>query len=254
MTPSISRLGLLDQLRQHGTRLADHAADAGLAAAVPTCPEWSVADLVAHAAMVHRWALSKILGSAGPSFREADEIRRSEPDLLAYYREGHGALVDVLANATDDLDAPVFLDNAGPPLDFWTRRQAHETVIHGVDALAAALGRVPTTREAAIDAELALDGLDELMRGFLPRNASELFQGEEFVIAVRPGDAEPRWSIEVGPELDTHDGIRGPVAATFAGSSAELYLGLWNRGAEMRVEGDTGMLARWREAERITWG
>ena len=36
----------LDQLAQNSERLADAAAAAGTEAAVPTCPEWTVTDLL----------------------------------------------------------------------------------------------------------------------------------------------------------------------------------------------------------------
>lgn len=251
---SLSHLALLDHLRRHGTTLADRAAAAGLSTAVPTCPNWTVADLVAHQAMVHGWARSKILGPSGTPFRSADEIQQGEPDLVGFYREGHRALVDVLAAAAEDLDAPVFLDNAPAPREFWSRRQTHETTIHSVDALGSALGRAPTALEAGIDAELAIDGLDELVLGFLPGNASELFQGDPSAIAVRPTDTERSWTIRVDAQLSTREGVVDPVAATLVGTAAELYLGLWNRGTELTVEGDAAILERWRVAERISWG
>src|SRR5665648_561232 len=42
------------------TALAAWAEAAGMSAAVPTYPGWTVADLVAHQGMVHRWAASNL--------------------------------------------------------------------------------------------------------------------------------------------------------------------------------------------------
>ena len=42
-------------------RYADRA---GLRAPVPTCPDWTVRDLVAHQGMVHRWAAALLRGEA----------------------------------------------------------------------------------------------------------------------------------------------------------------------------------------------
>lgn len=44
----------IDAVRREGGLLADSVAD--LEAAVPTCPGWTVRDLVRHQGEVHRWA------------------------------------------------------------------------------------------------------------------------------------------------------------------------------------------------------
>lgn len=43
-------------LRHEGEPLAATVAGADLDAAVPTCPQWVLRDLVRHVGMVHRWA------------------------------------------------------------------------------------------------------------------------------------------------------------------------------------------------------
>jgi hypothetical protein len=63
----------------------------------------------------------------------------------------------------------VFLNDAPPPRRFWARRQAHETTIHSVDAIAARSQRWPTASDVAIDPLLAADGIDELLMGFITR-------------------------------------------------------------------------------------
>src|SRR5690349_15361150 len=45
--------------------LATAAEAAGTDAPVPTCPRWTVADLVAHQGLVHRWATSHLTGHGG---------------------------------------------------------------------------------------------------------------------------------------------------------------------------------------------
>ena len=99
----------------------------------------------------------------------------SEPDLLGWFDKGATALLQAIVDAPDDLTAFVFLKNAPAPKVFWTRRQCHETTIHAVDALAAALGRFPRGDDAGwITDEIALDGIDELLTVFLPRPVSRL--------------------------------------------------------------------------------
>ena len=236
-------------------RMLDAYALAGGVATVPTCPAWTADKLVAHQAMVHRWAAANVRGEDAAVPITQTRILAETEDLPGYLREGSVALLAAIEAADDDLQAMAFLNEAPPPRLFWARRQAHETTIHAVDALAAALGRLPTAAEAAIPTDLATDGLDEFLRGFLTRGAkhSPLFDGEEFTFTVRPTDSEACWSARVaeGP-LVTTVGDGGSTDATLTGTSAQLYLGLWNRGAEIVETGQRALLARWKDV-RVQW-
>jgi hypothetical protein len=165
-------------------------------------------------------------------------------------------LVAALRAAPQDLAAMTFLNDAPAPREFWARRQAHETTIHMVDALAAALGRVPTAAETEIDGALAVDGIDELLRGFFTRGRSKLYDGAAYTVAVVPRDAERRWILHVAERLSVDPGDPDPdrVDATITGSAAELYLALWNRGTdEAEVTGRPDVLDRWAASQRVTW-
>jgi len=235
--------------------MVDRAVAAGLSAKVPTCPRWDVTKLLAHQTMVHRWATAQVRGDdpAGvPDEVELLELVRQRPAVVI---AGADELVDVLETASDDLEALTFLNDAPPPRQFWARRQAHETTIHAVDALAAQLGRVPTAGEAAIGPELAADGIDELLRGFFTRGRSKLFAGTPFSFAVLPDDIDRRWIVRVDERLTVDDGDPRPdgVASTWTATAAQLYLGLWNRGREMTVGGDADIAGRWRASQRVRW-
>ena len=237
-----------------GAALAEQAETAGLAAPVPTCPAWDVAKLVAHQAMVHRWAAGNLAGE--PFERTQTQIHDEERDLLGYFRSGVEHLLATLRTVRDDVQALVFLKDAPAPRRFWARRQAHETTIHAVDALAAALRRFPTTDECVgalpIAREVAVDGIDELVCGFMPRGRSKLATGQPFVIVIHATDVDAGWTLRVGEERLVAE-PRRPVGerATFAGTAAALYLGLWNRGEEVAADGDA--LVRWRQLQRVTW-
>lgn len=244
-------------------RLTADAAAAGLEAAVPTCPGWSVRDLLAHLGMVHRWATAHVTGNGAGQQRTATAMAEAEgrevEDPVGWLHSGADALVSALRAAPADLDAFVFLKDAAAPRDFWARRQCHETTIHAVDGLAARLGRVPTAEEAGgagVSTALSLDGVDELLAGFLPRRSSRLRSDHPLRIAMRPSDAEAAWVVEVGeepPVTTRHTASTVPqVDATFSGTATQLYLGLWNRGDEL--ESDVGsVLPRWRELVRVSW-
>jgi uncharacterized protein (TIGR03083 family) len=255
MPASLAFEEYLEALDRSGRRLADLATEAGMRAPVPTCPDWATDALVAHQAMVHRWATAHLRGEDPDRVPNQTEIRETVGDLIGYYREGHAALIAALADAAPDIQAMTFLHDAPAPREFWARRQAHETTIHMVDALAASVGRLPTSVEAGIETALAVDGIDELLRGFFTRGRSKLYDGTKYVIVVQPSDTVRRWSVRVAEQLTVepdHAVVEADV--TFEGTAAEVYLALWNRGDQLSATGRADALAKWRASARVRWG
>lgn len=227
----------------------DHAHHAGLDAAVPSAPGWSVRDLVVHLGMVHRWSIGMVTGvRVDPAALEAEG--RESTDPVGWLHEGGLALVRSLDQAPEDLQAPVFLPTDLSPRRFWARRQCHETTIHSIDAHAARLGRLPTVEETWVTRQLALDGIDELLVGFLSRKRSPLRSETPVRIAIRPTDVERSWSVQVSSdppvvERDAH----GHADHEFRATAEMLYLALWNRSEEFHAEG----YDLWRRTAQITW-
>jgi len=240
-------------LRREGALLATAASRAPLDAAVPTCPEWSLRDLVRHIGGVHRWAAWNVSHpSAAPVGDEQEaELMRSWPDdagLLDWYRDGHAALAATLSDAAPDVACWSFLP-APSPLAFWARRQAHETAIHRADAEGAS---GPITPFAA---EFAADGVDELLLGFLSRRRRAHLE-RSCSLALRATDLDTTWSVEMRPDglsatRDARDGTDCSVAA----SASDLYLLLWNRRDRtgLDVSGDASVLDTWRASMRVRW-
>lgn len=234
------------------TVLSDHAMRVGPEADVPTCPGWQVRDLLAHQAMVHRWAAATIRGARV----DAEQLERAglaAADQRAWLDEGAKDLLQALVDAPADLDAWFFLPDAPPPRQAWARRQCHETTIHAVDAMAASLGRAPRAAETWIRPRLAADGVDELLTGFAPRPRFGLHSADPMTVLVEASDTGDGWTLRLGdgPVLSTRDRAGG-ADATLTGTAAQLYLGLWNRGAEITAAG-ADVMTRWREAARVTW-
>jgi uncharacterized protein (TIGR03083 family) len=226
---------------------------------VPTCPSWTVADLVGHLGVTHRWATTIVTGGLLQDLPEDDLARLPGPpadsaELLRWFRAGANDIVDALRAAPDDLRAFVFLKNAPPPRHFWARRQAHETTIHRVDALAARLGRMPSTAEAGIAPAVAVDGIDELVGGFVPRRSSRLRTHQPFRVSITPTDADVAWTVAVSDQPPVVSPGADPRAhAVLSGTAAALYLGLWNRGDDIAESGTVDALGHWREQVRISW-
>lgn len=213
---------------------------AGLDVDVPPCPEWTVRRLIGHQGMIHRWARAALRNETLDK-AATEKAGRSSSDPVEWLRDGAVSLVTTLVETPEDAEGLVFLHDAPPARLFWARRQHHETTIHGVDALAASLGRLPRAEETWIGTTAALDGIDELLMGFVPRSRSKLRlvpDEEPVTIAVRTPDASQSWTVHVteeAPDVVRHDGpaegdlvIEAPAVA--------LYLALWHRCDE--VESD----------------
>ena len=79
----------LEGLRAAMVAFVRYADRAGLDAPVPTCPDWTVRDLVAHQGMVHRWAAALVRGERRRRRRTRVEAAgRAEPDPLEWLRDG----------------------------------------------------------------------------------------------------------------------------------------------------------------------
>ncbi len=265
--PGLDELG--DGIGAAATVLRANAGAAGLDAAVPTCPGWLVRDLVAHIGVVHRYA-TRVVSGERPDAADAaatEAAAQADVDLLGWFDDGATALLQALADAPDDLDAPVSLANAPAARRFWVRRQCHETSVHAVDALAARLGRAPRPDETWLRSGLALDGVDELLRGFVPRPTHATVRvSEPTTVLVQPllqspgqtddaGRMPVRWVVRARPgtpadvEVQTADEAAWceDVVAdhVLAAPPVELYLRLWGRSALEGGGAGAGAAATW---------
>lgn len=252
----LDRAAHLEGLRASLVALVRGAERAGLRAPVPTTPDWDVRRLVAHQGMVHRWAAGVVRGDDVDA-AAAEREGRAAPDPLEWLRDGAIELVSAISGARDDLDAMVFLADAPPPRDFWARRQCHETTIHAVDALSAQLGHHPRAADADwITAPVALDGIDELLAGFLPRPVSRLRADEPQRVVVRPSGCDVVWTVDVSPAppvTTRHIGDAvdvGEGEVLLEGDPVALYLTLWNRSDEVAPTDGWDL---WTDSAQVRW-
>ncbi len=268
----------------HGVGIGDaasvvraNAVSAGLSASVPPCPGWTVLDLVLHVGLAHRWAIANLQGAPREQWPDEQALRAeglAAPDVLDWFDEGMAQLLHTLASAPEDLQVFFFLKDAPRPREAWARRQCHETTIHGVDTMAARLGRLPTAAETWIRPALAADGIDELLMGFVPRKSGRLrttAEQQPYAVRVQATDIDRAWTLRMSTdpvvattgtraqELARADGEgHGIPDVVLEGSATELYLGLWNRGALTVVEPDAAgvgrdFVAQWRADQKIEW-
>ncbi len=246
----------LDGLRSAGQRLAEAAEAAGPDAKVPSCPEWVVRDLVRHQGGVHRWATGHITGPRSePWDVELDEVVGAWPDdanLIAWFADGHAALIQALADADPALVCWTFL-TAPSPLAMWSRRQAHETTIHRIDAELAA-GWQP----AVIPAGFAADGVDELLAAFITRPGGKLRAEPAVRLRVSCTDDPGAWLVSIEPDrvVTTTGADAGPPAdCAVTGTASDLYQALWNRlpAGSLAVEGDQDVFGLFAERVKVRW-
>lgn len=231
-------------IRTNTDRLADAGEEAGLAAAVPSCPEWTVDELTAHVGRVQRtWADFVARRSTEmPDFSAPTAPVPAGDERFEWVRAGGHALADVLAATPED--TPLWTFAGTGTARFWARRQAHEAVVHRCDAEFAAGGI------GAVDTDLAADGVDELFEllPMVPQAAAVKGTGE--TVHVHCTDRPVEWlavltpdGLVVRPEHTKGDvAVRGPAAA--------MLLAVWNRigpdNPELEVFGDRDLLDRWR--------
>jgi uncharacterized protein (TIGR03083 family) len=237
----------LTALARESKALAEAAAAAGPSAAVPSCPGWTVSDLLVHCASGDYWARSII--EQKTTERVPTELPEDPPtgDALApWFLAGAHALIDALSAA--DPSTPVWtFSPADRTARFWFRRRAHETSIHRYDAQLAA-----GMMAEVIDAPLAADGVDEFLTFFVPRWGKDAV-GTGETLHFHCTDVDGEWLL-VGSEdgvTVTREHAKGDVAAR--GSASDLMLFVWGRVPASQVEafGDEDLLHRFAAAINV---
>lgn len=96
---------------------------------VPTCPEWTVRDLVTHVGTGHRWAADLIERRVRQPVRQTPEPAPIEPGLWpAWLADGARRLRDAVR--TGGPDQPVWTWRADRTAGFWLRRMLHDELVH----------------------------------------------------------------------------------------------------------------------------
>jgi uncharacterized protein (TIGR03083 family) len=220
----------LEHLESGAARFSAVLAEGDLAAPVPSCGDWRLRDLTHHLGQVHRWARVAVL--EGHPNGASDDPPAERDELVTWFDEGVTALLTTLRDAGPD--APCWSFGPKPrTAAFWFRRQAHETSMHARDAEA--------TRGApgSLATDLALDGIDEALTMFLPRQVRSgrtVLPGTRVALVSEEG---PVWEI-------AGDDAPGEPAATVRGGAEALLLLTWGRiaadDARVAVTGDRGAL------------
>lgn len=242
----------LESLRADGTAFRANAAEADMALPVPTCPGWSVLDLVHHLGAVYRYVRTHVARGVTTRLDPAERERLFSNDLpptettLTWWDEQLDALIDQLTNLDSHLPAWNWAPQA-KVVGFWPRRMAHETAVHRWDIQMALHGLAEP-----IEARLAADGVNEVLDTWLPAGRRKGPTDRLGVVQLVATDVGQEWFLRLRGEgvalldtatiLDDSDPREQVVAA---GTASDIELALYGRvGFDvLDVSGDESLLA-----------
>jgi uncharacterized protein (TIGR03083 family) len=198
-------------------------------ALVPSCPGWTVEDLTRHVGEVYLHKTLAIRDGAEPDPWPPTELAEEEP--LALLDRAYSALFHELSTRRPEDPAGSWY-TPDQTVGFWVRRMAHETVIHRIDA---ELGSGQPV--APVPDDLAVDGVDELLKVFVTYSVAEWGPYFADILAGSPGRTYAirtdgaGWRVRTGPGLFTVDDGAGhdPVDVTVSGPPTALLRWAWNR-------------------------
>lgn len=227
-------------------RMREVASRTDLAAAVPSCPGWSIKDLLEHTARVY---LHKVA-----STELGHEPKDWPPDLsgstpLVSFDNAYAKLSGMFATRDPSDHSGTWYD-PDQTVGFWIRRMAQETVIHRRDAELAVDDATPA------DPELAIDGIAELLDIFLAFPTHKY--NEECKPYLEPADGDTllvdaagtRWLAEIAVGGVDVSRPTDPLPATVQvyGAPSDVLFWLWNRTARtdgaVDVRGDADAIDR----------
>jgi uncharacterized protein (TIGR03083 family) len=239
-----------------------------LDSSVPTCPDWTVADLVRHVAQVYLHKVEMMRHGRQPEVWPPAEFEAGDP--VALLDRSYAALRDEFAERAPSDSCATWYE-PDQTVGFWIRRMAQETVIHRIDAELGAGAPV-----ARVPGDLAADGVDELLQIFVgwaftmwPEDftaALEHSPRRTYLIRAEPAAESPQvsWIVRTAPDSLTIETLGTETDAvltpdvTVSGSPAAVLRWAWNReavdgasapigqGSGVTIDGDAEALAELR--------
>ncbi|HEY1573267.1 MAG TPA: maleylpyruvate isomerase family mycothiol-dependent enzyme [Pseudonocardiaceae bacterium] len=234
---------LVDQ----NTQLAALLHDADWSTPVPTCPGWTLTQLLRHVGRGDRWAAQIITDRAAGDL-DPRLVRDGKPPAdaaaaMRWFAESPHTLLTAVRDIGPDTEVATFL---GPrPASWWIRRRLHEATIHRADAALA------LRTEYELAADLAADGISEWLDRLVAEQAlgrpAPLPAGAHLVL--RATDSADVWTVRgTSGGIDWSDADSdGDIRLT--GPVTDLLLALVRRKSvedtEIRLAGDADLWREW---------
>jgi uncharacterized protein (TIGR03083 family) len=220
------------------------AAAAGLTARVPGCPDWTVADLVAHLGEVQLFWAADVAADSATSPPDEEMVGDREPrgDLLQWSADATARLLAALKDAGPDRMCWTWWEEAGVAPNTSAaiaRHQVQEAGVHAFDAQQAAGHAEPLPRA------VAADGVAEYLTVELPTNGPWPYEPGTVVLETGPGGT---WLVSLGPD-GVHvleGGAHGHVhrSATVTADPSDMVLSFYRRdiGHPLQIDGDPDLV------------
>jgi uncharacterized protein (TIGR03083 family) len=228
------------------------AAAPSLDVQVPTCPEWTLFDLVQHVGEGRRaWAATV---QAGPDATDkadplGDATAPREPEALqAWLAESTQLLLDALREAGPDRGCWGSWGKSQLPLTCAgaARRQLHEIAVHTYDA------QLTVGAAQPVPEQIALDGVEEFLLTFC--TTTEAWPHEPAVVGYHAteGRSWRHWLDADGSRLarldaaGTADATAEAVVGSIEGAANELLLAFYDRIPfdSVKIDDDQGVIGR----------
>lgn len=227
---------------------------------VPTCPDWTAADLLWHMTEVtHYWAY--MVGGRPEANREGyqdPERPDSLEEVLRLFDEHSAAMIDALRDA-DPAEYAWTWNSRDQTVGFVLRRQALEALVHRLDA------ELTADQVTALDPLLAADGVEECLDVMfggcppwgtyspLPHHVRLDLTDVDQQVWVQLGHFDGTDPDGVGHHEDDIRVVEDPGTepdAVVEGPAPALLAWLWRRGddSETKVHGDKAMYDHFRLA------
>lgn len=253
-------MDFLAHLRSNSAQFAEVLAGVDPGARVPCCPDWDGSDLLWHLTEVQSfWGEIVARRLTDPEQAESHKPEGS-PDrnsMLAAFGVASQRLQEALESTPTETHVWTWHD-PDQSVGFISRRQAHESLIHRVDA------EMTAGIEPVLDADLAADGVDEIL-GVMISGVPDwaTFDPDGTAMRIEATDVDRHWGLAFGRMRgtspfsgNTYDldaatlGLDAPAAqTTVAGPAGRLDLWLWGRTDldGLEVTGDPAMAGRLRQ-------
>jgi uncharacterized protein (TIGR03083 family) len=242
----------LESLRVDGHTFLANAAEADLTLPVPSCPGWSVLDLIHHLGGLYRYVqvhvARGVTSKPDPELRDKLVNQDLPPatETVAWFASQLEGLHDLLNSLDQHMPAWNWAPQA-KVVAFWPRRMSHETAVHRWDIQMALHGLAEP-----IEQRLAADGVAEVLDTWLPAGRRKGPLHRYGVVQLAATDVGQEWFLRLRGEgfalldtatiLDDTDPHEQVVAA---GTASDLQLALMGRvGFDvLDVAGDESLLA-----------
>ena len=245
----------VDAVAAESARFIASARQGDMASDVPSCPGWNLADLIWHLAEVQHFWGDVVEGLVLDPDELSDVDRPGDDELADLFDDWSARLVRVLEERSPE-DACWSWHPAGGNVGWVRRRQAHEALIHRVDA------ELVIDSVNSVGSELAADGVAQMLTSQIdsPLPDWATFVSDGLFGLVRTTDVAGVWGVEFGRfqgtsplsgtthDIDTLQVIDPPSdpVVEVAGSATEMDLWLWGRGSldGLSVVGDRALVER----------